>query len=154
MHCNNILSIGIYGEYMQQEICASETLCHRRSFQRWQGVDQAPSQALNKTNQHYLCKWWVNFFAFWQWFEASCKRRVWEIGHAGLGILQWAHFSSLYLPVVACSLLIVGLFSGVRHAWPGLISPVCCKLALITLHAIKANILITARLIISAHRGS
>lgn len=37
------------------------------------------------------------------------------------------------------------------HAWLALISPVYCKLHLITLRAIKANILITACLIISSH---
>lgn len=49
------------------------------------------------------------------------------------------------------SWLIVGLLSSFHHAWPNLISLVYCKLHLITLHTIKANILIMACLIISSH---
>lgn len=51
---------------------------------------------------------------------------------------------------VAGSWLIVGLLSSFRHAWPTLISLVYCKPPLITLHTIKANILITANLIINS----
>lgn len=60
-----------------------------------------------------------------------------------------SYFSARFT-VVGCW-LIVGLLSSFRHAWPGLISPVYCKPPLITLHTIKANILITACLIINSH---
>lgn len=60
-----------------------------------------------------------------------------------------SYFSARF--TVVGSWLIVGLLSPFRHAWPTIISLVYCKPPLITLHTIKANILITACLIINSH---
>lgn len=60
-----------------------------------------------------------------------------------------SYFSARF--TVVGSGLIVGLLGSFRHAWPTLISPVYCKPPLISLNTIKANILITACLIINSH---
>lgn len=74
----------------------------------------------------------------------------------GRGLSCWvscptvrSYFSACF--TVVGSWLIVGLLGSFRHAWPRLISLVYCKPPLITLHTIKANILITACLIINSH---
>lgn len=60
-----------------------------------------------------------------------------------------SYFSARF--TVMGSWLIIGLLSSFRHAWPTLISLVYCKPPLITLHTIKANILITTCLIINSN---
>ncbi len=90
------------------------------------------------------------------WFEANETDRERErererLVPAGFHVLLCAHISQPCFTVVG-SWLIVGPLSSFRHAWPTLISLVYCKPPLITLNTIKANILITACLIISSHR--
>ncbi len=83
--------------------------------------------------------------------ERARERERERLVPAGFHVILCAHISQPCFTVVG-SWLIVGPLSSFRHAWPTLISLVYCKPPLITLNTIKANILITACLIISSHR--